>query len=131
MSLDWSGGDTGLGSMRILNERKSWKLLYYLSLQERTLEGRNQQSVQQVCGWGPASGLQFTSGVTREDSRRGDKDLCLWEKGNITKDAYMAEWVHIRSPGPEGSHDRGGLARIVAVGGVEIVWLPWIPVTCS
>lgn len=67
----------------------------------------------------------------RRDSRRGDKDLCLWEKGNITKDAYMAEWVHIRSPGPEGSHGRGGLARIVAVGGVEIVWLPWIPVTSS
>lgn len=33
----------------------------------------------------------------------------------------MTERVHIRSPGPEGSHGRGGLARVVAVGGVGIV----------
>lgn len=113
--------------MRILNEgeRKGWKLLYYLSLRERTLEGKNQQSVQQVCGWGPASGLQFTSGSHKGgESCRGDKskDLCLWKKRNIAKDAYMAERVHIRSSGPEESHGRGGLARVVAaMGGVGIV----------
>lgn len=59
----------------------------------------------------------------RRDSCRGDKDkdLCLQKKGNIARDAYMAERVHIRPPGPEGSHGRGDLARVVVLGGMEIV----------
>lgn len=53
----------------------------------------------------------------RRDSCSGarDKDLGLWKKGNIAKEAYMAEQVHVRSRGPMGSYGRGGLARVVAV----------------
>jgi hypothetical protein len=48
-------------------------------------------------------GCNLTQRVTgRRDGCRGDKDkdLYLQRKGNIAKEAYMAERVHIRSPGP-------------------------------
>ena len=50
--------------------------------------------------WRATAETQRVTG--RRDGCRGDKDkdLYLQRKGNIAKEAYMAERVHIRSPGP-------------------------------
>lgn len=43
--------------------------------------------------------IYFRKSQGRRDSYSGarDTDLGLWKKGNIAKEAYMAEQVHIRS----------------------------------